>query len=69
MVRDPVCGMEIEPSTAFATREHMGQVFYFCSENCVKQFDADPHPYAHAAGETVGSATTGLEYLSTYTAG
>src|SRR5512143_1680650 len=54
MIKDPVCGMEIEPSSAFATREHLGQTFYFCSQNCVDQFDADPHKYAMA-----GSITTG----------
>ncbi len=54
-VKDPVCSMEIDPKTAFATREHMGQTFHFCSENCVKQFDADPHQYALS-----GSATTGF---------
>jgi P-type Cu+ transporter len=58
MARDPICGMEIDPGTAFATREHMGQVFYFCSENCVKQFDANPHQYAHMSVEPTGSTTT-----------
>ncbi len=54
-VKDPVCGMEIEPANAFTTREHMGQTFYFCSASCAEQFDADPHKYALA-----GSATTGF---------
>jgi Cu+-exporting ATPase len=52
--------MEIDPGTAFATREHMEQVFFFCSENCVNKFDADPHQYAHMSGEPAGSATTGV---------
>lgn len=56
MVHDPVCGMEIDPKSTFATREHMGEVFYFCSEKCVDEFDANPHHYAHQAG----SATTGF---------
>jgi Cu+-exporting ATPase len=56
MVRDPVCGMEIDPKSAFTTREHMGEVFYFCSEKCVNQFDANPHHYAHQ----VSSVTTGF---------
>lgn len=60
MVRDPVCGMEIDPGSAFATREHMGQKFYFCSENCVKQFDENPHQFAHHSGEPAGSANTGF---------
>jgi Cu+-exporting ATPase len=54
-VKDPVCGMEIDPTTAFTTREHMGQTFYFCSASCAEQFDADPHKYA-----MTGSATTGF---------
>ncbi|MBK7199630.1 heavy metal translocating P-type ATPase [Candidatus Amarolinea dominans] len=66
MVKDPVCGMDIEPQDAAASRAHMGQTFYFCSPKCVEKFDADPHRYAQAtlaATETplpVGSATTGF---------
>ncbi|MBK6431194.1 HAD-IC family P-type ATPase [Candidatus Amarolinea dominans] len=66
MVKDPVCGMDIEPQDAVASRAHMGQTFYFCSPKCVEKFDADPHRYAQAtlaATETplpVGSATTGF---------
>ncbi len=60
MVKDPVCGMEIEPGTAFAKREHLGQSYYFCSENCVKQFDANPHQYAHHSSQPAASATTGF---------
>ncbi len=46
-VRDPVCGMEIAASEAAATRMHEGMTFYFCSTSCVKDFDKDPHGYAH----------------------
>ncbi len=66
MVRDPVCGMDIEPRDAAATREHMGQTFYFCSPKCVAQFDADPHQFAPTAltaataPTPAGSATTGF---------
>jgi P-type Cu+ transporter len=47
MVNDPVCGMMIDPKTAFATREHAGKTFYFCSKDCTDKFDADPHRYGH----------------------
>lgn len=50
-VKDPVCGMEIEPEKAFAKREHAGQTFYFCSQDCVNKFDADPHKYGHPEGQ------------------
>ena len=53
-VQDPICGMDIEPQSAFAKREHMGQTFYFCSQSCVDQFDKDPHRYMTT------SATTGF---------
>lgn len=59
--RDPVCGMEIEPQSAFARREHMGQTFYFCSQSCVDQFDKDPHRYLTT------SATTGFNPERTLT--
>ena len=55
-IHDPVCGMEIDPKNAFATRQHMGQTYYFCSQSCVEKFDADSHRYASA----VPSATTGI---------
>jgi P-type Cu+ transporter len=48
MIRDPVCGMEIDPQEAFATREHMGKTFYFCSQQCTETFDAAPHYYSHS---------------------
>jgi len=54
VIRDPVCGMKIEPQDAFAKREHMGQTFYFCSQACVDQFDTEPHRYMTT------SATTGF---------
>ena len=60
-VHDPVCGMEIEPQSAFAKREHMGQTFYFCSQSCVDQFDKDPHHYV------MTSATTGFNPQMTLT--
>lgn len=47
LVRDPVCGMEIVSEEAFSTRQIQGQTYYFCSENCVKQFDANPQKFAH----------------------
>ncbi len=44
-VKDPVCGMEIDPSNAVATEEHEGQTYYFCSAACHDKFLADPGAY------------------------
>ncbi|HLE47726.1 MAG TPA: YHS domain-containing protein [Candidatus Thermoplasmatota archaeon] len=46
-VTDPVCGMTIDPKNAFGTDTHDGETFYFCSEKCLRDFQKDPHRYAH----------------------
>lgn len=48
-VKDPVCGMLIDPKTAAATRVHEGTTYYFCSPGCAKAFEADPKK--HIAGK------------------
>jgi YHS domain-containing protein len=49
MERDPVCGMEVDPSDALST-EYQGKTFYFCSEACKQQFDSDPARYLRREG-------------------
>ncbi len=44
-VRDPVCGMEVDPHTAKHRAEHGGHPYYFCSEGCRTKFVADPAAY------------------------
>lgn len=46
MAIDPVCGMEIEEAQAPATTEFEGRVYYFCSESCRDEFEANPQLYA-----------------------
>lgn len=41
-VKDPVCGMDVTPSTAAGQSEHEGKTYYFCSSACKEKFDADP---------------------------
>jgi P-type Cu+ transporter len=43
---DPVCGMQVDPSTAAAHVTHENQEFSFCSESCRDKFVADPAKYA-----------------------
>ena len=44
---DPVCGMQVNQQNAAGRSAHRGKTFYFCSEDCKKQFDQDPEPYVH----------------------
>lgn len=50
MVRDPVCGMEIDTATAAASEEYEGTTYYFCSSGCHERFKADPARYTRAGG-------------------
>lgn len=38
-IRDPICGMELDPSHVRATREFAGERFSFCSNRCAEVFD------------------------------
>jgi len=44
-VKDPVCGMDIEPASAFATEEFHGKTYSFCSMACQDKFKAEPDKY------------------------
>jgi YHS domain-containing protein len=44
-VKDPVCGMDIDPKTAAGKSEYQGQTYYFCSQGCKKSFDKEPEKY------------------------
>ena len=44
-VRDPVCGMSVDPATARHRLEHAGQSYFFCCQGCRDKFAADPGKY------------------------
>ena len=39
-MRDPVCGMDVQPDSAAATETHRGQTYYFCCKGCAAKFRA-----------------------------
>jgi Cu+-exporting ATPase len=45
VVKDPVCGMSVNPSTAKHRLEHAGKPYYFCCGHCAEKFKADPEKY------------------------
>jgi Cu+-exporting ATPase len=42
LVKDPVCGMTVDPATAKHKAERGGKTFFFCSTGCREKFVADP---------------------------
>ncbi|GAA4127438.1 copper-translocating P-type ATPase [Nocardioides fonticola] len=52
VVKDPVCGMSVDPTTATHYVTHEGQTFYFCSPGCRAKFVANPADYVATALST-----------------
>jgi len=45
-VKDPICGMMIDPSSTTFSSKYQGHVYHFCSADCKKAFDAEPETFA-----------------------
>jgi Cu+-exporting ATPase len=45
VIRDPVCGMVVDPKAGKPSAEHDGHTFHFCSADCKAKFEADPEKY------------------------
>ena len=45
-VKDPVCGMEVDPANAAGQSTYSGKTYYFCADVCKQKFDARPALYA-----------------------
>src|SRR6476469_1320371 len=55
-VRDPVCGMVVDPHTTPHRYQHAGRPYYFCSEGCEAKFQADPAKYLAPSAMTASPA-------------
>ena len=45
VVKDPVCGMSVDPTTTAHRASHDGQDYFFCSVGCRTKFVGDPARY------------------------
>jgi len=44
-VRDPVCGMSVNPDSAKQVESFAGQQYYFCGASCLSKFRSEPSRY------------------------
>ena len=58
LAKDPVCGMSVEPAKAAATREYLGEKYFFCSTRCAERFEKEPQRFLASPG------TAGMEHAS-----
>src|SRR5258707_1881073 len=56
MVKDPVCGMMVDPQRAAGKAEYAGKSYFFCSPRCKERFEKEPGKFLAAPG------TAGMEH-------
>ena len=65
-VKDPVCGMMVDPLTAAGKFEHGGTMYYFCNPRCLERFSHDPDGYLtgkHTQSMEAEPAKPGGKYI------
>jgi len=55
MAIDPVCGMEVDDRSAKERVTHEGTTYYFCSRDCMEEFQAAPEDYIGGEEELTGT--------------
>ncbi|WHO76121.1 heavy metal translocating P-type ATPase [Rhizobium sp. BT03] len=53
-IRDPVCGMTVDPEAGKPSLDHAGRLHHFCSEGCRTKFAAAPQDYLTAKDPVCG---------------
>ena len=61
-VKDPVCGMTVDPATSKHQFAHHGETFHFCSAGCRSKFVADPARYLTKDKSTEPAMPAGTIY-------
>lgn len=54
IIRDPVCGMTVDPDAGKPTAVHDGRTYHFCCTGCMNKFEADPESYRSATDPVCG---------------
>lgn len=54
VVRDPVCGMTVDPEAGKPSLRYDGHAYHFCSEGCRRKFEAAPQDYLTAKDPVCG---------------
>ncbi len=67
MVKDVVCGMEIEAESAAGTHEYARKTYYFCSAYCLSTFQKEPEKYLVSSKEEIKEEKTKTESEAIYT--
>ncbi len=61
-VKDPVCGMDVDPHATHHHAHHVGKDWYFCSEKCRDKFVTKPDAYLGPSKQSLASVSSGSIY-------
>jgi Cu+-exporting ATPase len=61
-VRDPVCGMTVDPATSKHRFDYRGETWHFCSAGCRTKFAADPASYLEKDSKPTAAVPEGTIY-------
>lgn len=61
-VKDPVCGMAVDPQAAKYRSELHSKTWYFCSARCQSTFEADPEQFLKPENKPAESLPSGTTY-------
>jgi Cu+-exporting ATPase len=59
-MKDPVCGMDVNPATARHKTQHNGKEYFFCSAGCLSKFQANPEKILASPPKPMGSGLVSL---------
>ncbi len=63
LVKDPVCGMMIDPKTAKGgNTDYNGETYYFCNPKCKTKFEAEPLKYLEPQNKKIEKVDTEAIY-------
>ncbi len=60
IVKDPVCGMNVDPAKSPFKSHFSGKDYFFCCKGCLEKFQANPEKILSAAPKPMGAGLVGL---------
>ncbi|CAN5121379.1 heavy metal translocating P-type ATPase [soil metagenome] len=67
LVKDPVCGMDVDPAATSHHSDVAGRTYFFCSAGCKSRFDENPALYASPPASTPPEPVVAVSESTEYT--
>lgn len=67
LVKDPVCGMFVDPASAKYRSDYDGKTYFFCSDGCRSKFEHDPKEFVASDATRAVKATPADSSEAIYT--